>query len=42
MFLNSPLGRELNISEKDWSNFDQEHFVLDYLTEDWNSMIKME
>ena len=42
IFFNLSLGRESNIHEKDWANFDQENFILDYLAKDWNSIIKME
>ena len=28
-----------NTSERDWSNFVQENFILDYFSDDWNSII---
>ena len=31
-----------NIYERDWINFDQENFILDYFEEDLNSTIKKE
>ena len=34
IFSNSP-STKLNIFEKDWSKFDQENFILDYLSVDW-------
>ena len=40
IFCNSPLGRKSNIYERDWPNFDQENFIIDYLTEQWNSINK--
>ena len=40
-FLNSSL-RESNIYERDWDNFDQENFILDYLAMDWADIIKSE
>ena len=30
-----------NIFEKDWSNFDQENFFLDYFPIDWNVVMKL-
>ena len=42
IFSNSPLGIKLNIYGRDWTNFDQENFILDYLAEDWNSIIEKE
>ena len=40
IFSKSPLGSKSNIYERDWTNFDQVNFILDYLAEDWNSIIK--
>ena len=31
-----------NIYERDWNNFDQENFILDYLAVDWADIIKTE
>ena len=31
-----------NIYDSDWTNFDQEKFILAYLAEDWDSAIKKE
>ena len=31
-----------NIYERDWSNFDQENFILDYFSIDWNETLKIE
>ena len=42
IFSNSPIGRESNIYEKDWTMFGQENFIIDYLAEDWNIIIKKE
>ena len=41
-FSNSPSGSKPNIYERDSTNFDQENFILDYLAEDWGSVIKKE
>ena len=40
-FSNSPSNKS-NIYETDWFNFDQENFILDYLTTDWNETLKKE
>ena len=32
----NPLSNKSNIYERDWSNFDQENFILDYFSIDWN------
>ena len=34
IFSNSPSGSKPNIYQRDWTNFDQENFILEYLTED--------
>ena len=34
IFSNSTLGRKSNIYKRDWTYFDQENFILDYLAED--------
>ena len=36
----SPLSTKMNIFETDWSKFDQENFILDYLSVDWENLIK--
>ena len=36
----NPPSTKLNIFERDWSKFDQENFVLDYLSVDWENLIK--
>ena len=41
-FSNSPLGSKSNIYEKDWTNFDQENFILEHLAEECNCIIKKE
>ena len=33
-------SRKFNIFEGDWSKFDQEKFILDYLSVDWENIIK--
>ena len=39
IFFNPP-STKLNIFEKDWSKFEQENFLLDYLSLDWENLIK--
>ena len=41
IFLNSSPPKS-NIYERDWNNFDQENFILDYLAVDWTDIIKSE
>ena len=41
IFSNPPCNKS-NIYERDWSNFDQENFILDYFSIDWNEMLKIE
>ena len=41
-FSDSPSGSKPNTSERDWTNFNQENFILNYLAEDWDSVIKKE
>ena len=36
----NPPSIKLNIFERDLSKFDQENFILDYLSIDWESLIK--
>ena len=38
IFSNPPLNKS-NIYERDWSNFVQENFILDYFYVDWYSLI---
>ena len=33
-------GNKSNIYERDWSKFDQEHFILDYFSVDWEDLLK--
>ena len=33
-------GNKSNIYERDWSKFDQENFILDYLSVDWEDLLK--
>ena len=30
-----------NIYERDWSKFDQENFILDYFSVDWEDLLKI-
>ena len=41
IFLNSSPSRS-NIYERDWDDFDQENYILDYLAMDWADVIKSE
>ena len=41
IFSNPPSNMS-NIYEKDWSNFDQKKFILDYFSIDWNETLKIE
>ena len=41
IFLNS-LPPKSNIYERDWKNFDEENFILDYLVVDWADISKSE
>ena len=38
----NPLSNKSKIYERDWSNFDQENFILDYFSIDWNETLKIE
>ena len=40
MFGNIP-GNKSNIYERDWSKFDQESFILDYFSADWEDLLKI-
>ena len=42
IFSSSPSGSNSNIYEGDWTNFDQENFIVDFSAEEWNSIIKNE
>ena len=33
-------GNKSNICERDWSKFDQENFILDYFSVDWEDLLK--
>ena len=33
-------GNKSNIYERDWSKFDQENFILDYVSVDWEDLLK--
>ena len=33
-------GNKSNIYERDWSNIDQENFILDYFFVDWEDLLK--
>ena len=37
-----PPSKKPNIYERDWSNFDQENFILDYLSINWYETLKTE
>ena len=41
IFSNSP-SNKFNIYERDWANFDQENFILDYFSINWNETLKTE
>ena len=36
------LGNKSNIDEKGWSKFDQESFILDYCSADWEDLLKID
>ena len=36
------LGNKSNINERDWSKFDQENFILDYFSVDWEDLFKID
>ena len=38
--LPNPPSKKPDIFERDWSKFDQEKFILDYLSVDWENLIK--
>ena len=35
-------GNKSNIYERDWSKFDQESFILDYFSVDWEDLLKID
>ena len=35
-------GNKSNIYERHWSKFDQENFVLDYFSLDWEDLLKID
>ena len=41
IFSNPPSNKS-NIYERDWSNFDQDNFILDYFSINWNETMKIE
>ena len=38
----NPPSNKANIFERDWSNFDQENFILDYFSTDWDVALKLD
>ena len=40
VFCNPP-SNKANIFERGWPNFDQENFILDYFSIDWNVALKL-
>ena len=36
----NPSSTKLSIFERDWSKFDQENFILDYISVDWQNLLK--
>ena len=36
------LRNKSNIYKKDWSKFDQENFILDYFSVDWEDLLKID
>ena len=37
-----PSSSKSNVFKRDWSNFDQKNFVLDYFDIDWSSVLKLD
>ena len=35
-------GNKSNIYERDWSKFDEENFILDYFSVDWEDLLKID
>ena len=40
MFTNIP-DNNSNIYQRDWSKFDQQNFILDYFSVDWEGLLKI-
>ena len=38
----NPPSNKANIFERDWSNFHQENFIIDYFSIDWNVALKLD
>ena len=38
----NPSPIKANVFERDWSNFDQENFILDYFSIDWDVVLKLD
>ena len=38
----NPASKKYKIYDRDWSNFNQENFILDYFFIDWNETLKIE
>ena len=36
------LNIKSNFYERDWSKFDQENFILDYFSVDWEDLLKID
>ena len=36
------LGNKSKIYERDWSKFDRENFILDYLSVEWEDLLKID
>ena len=36
------LGNKSNIYERDWSKFDQENFILDHFSVDWDDLLTID
>ena len=35
-------GKKFNIYERDWSKFDQENFIVEYFSVDWEDLLKID
>ena len=40
LIFSTPLSTKLNICENEWSKFDQENFIIDYRSVNWENLIK--
>ena len=40
--LSSPLCNKSNILERDWSKFNKENFILDYIDKNWSEILKLD